>query len=62
MALASLMAVLQTALAPLMDSVVLDSFWQRPLPSSQTNFCQQASMDDLVASNSPRALLATSQR
>ena len=73
MALASLMVVeerilaswvewAQMALASLMDSVVLESFWQRPMPSSQINFCQQALMDDLVASSPPRALLASSWR
>ena len=73
MALASLMVVeqsvlaswvewVQTALASLMDSVVLESFWQRAIPSSQTNFHQQALLDDLVVSNPPRALLASSQR
>ena len=58
-ALASLMAVLQMALASLTDLVVSDSFWQRPMPSSQTNFCKQASIDDLVASSSPIALMAS---
>ena len=29
----------QMALASLMDSVVLESFQQRSMPSSQTNFC-----------------------
>ena len=61
-ALASLIAMLQVALASLIDSVVLDLLWQRAMLSSQTNFCQQASMDDLVASRSPRALLASLQR
>ena len=32
------------------------------MPSSQTNFCQWVSMDDLVASSPPRALLASSWR
>ena len=32
------------------------------MPSSQTPFCLWASIDDLVASSSPRALLAFSQR
>ena len=58
-ALASLMAVLQMALASLIDLVVSDSFWQIPMPRSQTNFCQQMLMDDVVASSSPRALLAS---
>ena len=46
------------ALASLIDSVVLDLFHQRPMPSSQTNFCWWVLMDDIVASSSPRALLA----
>ena len=50
------------ALASLMDSVVSESFWQRSMPSSQTNFCQHVSMDDLVASSPPRDLLASLQR
>ena len=61
-ALASLMAVSQTALASLIDLVVSDLFWQRNIPSSQTNFSQWVLMDDLVASSSPRAFLAFSQR
>ena len=72
-ALASLMVVeqrvsaswvewVQMALASLMDSVVSESFWQRLMPSSQTNFHQWALMDDLVATSSPRAVLASSQR
>ena len=32
------------------------------MPSSQANFCLWASMDDLVASSTPRAWLASSQR
>ena len=31
------------------------------MPSSQITFCLQVSVDDLVASSSPRALLAFSQ-
>ena len=61
-ALTSVMVFLQKALASFIDSAVLDSFWQRAMPSSQTNFCQWASMVDLVANSSPRALLASSQR
>ena len=72
-ALASLMVVEQrvsasrveqvlVALASLKDSIFLELFQQRSMPSSQTNFCQQALMDDLVASSPPRALLASSQR
>ena len=60
--MASLMAVLQIALASIIDSDVLDSFWQRSMPRFQTNFHQWASMDDLVASSSPRAMLASFQR
>ena len=60
--LASWVEQAQMALASLMDSVVLESFWQRAIPSSQTNFCQWALMDDLVAISLPRALLASSQR
>ena len=52
----------QMALGSLMDSVVLESLQQRLMPSSQTNFCQWLSMDDLVANGSPRVLLASSQR
>ena len=51
----------QMALASLMDSAVLDSFQQSSIPSSQMAFSLQASMDDLVASSSSRALLAFSQ-
>ena len=61
-ALASLMVISQTALASFMDSAVLDLFWRRAMPSFQTNFCQWASMVDLVANSFPRALLASSQR
>ena len=61
-ALASIMFILQMALASFMDSAVFDSFWQRAMPSSQTNFCQWALMVDLVANSSPRASLASSQR
>ena len=50
------------ALASFMDSIVSELFWQSSMPSSQTTFHCQASMDDLVASSSPRALLALSQR
>ena len=32
------------------------------MPSSQTNFCQWASMEDLIDSSSLKALLASSQR
>ena len=49
------------ALASLMDSVVLDSFWQSPILSSQTALHLQVSTDALVASSSSRALLAFSQ-
>ena len=48
------------ALASLIDSVVLESFWQRAMPSSQTNFCLWVLMDALVTSSPPRALLASS--
>ena len=61
-ALASLTALSQVALVSLIDLVVSESFRQRAMLSSQTNFCQQASMDDLVARRSPRALLASLQR
>ena len=59
---ASWVAHAQVALASLVDSVVLESFQQGPMPSSQTNICQWALMDDLVASSPSRASLATSQR
>ena len=49
------------ALASLMDSAVLESFLQSSLPSSQMVLCLWASMDDLVASSSFKALLAFSQ-
>ena len=62
MVLASWVEQMQMALASLIDSVVLELFQQRLMPSSQTNFCQGASMDDFVASSSPRALLASSHR
>ena len=45
-----------------MDSAISDSFQQRAMPCSQTNFCQWASMVDLVANCSPKASLASSQR
>ena len=45
-----------------MDPVVLESFWQRSMPSSQSNICWWVLMDDLVASSPPIALLASSQR
>ena len=51
----------QVALASLMDSAVSELFQQSSIPSSQTAFCLQASMDDLVASSSSMALLAFSQ-
>ena len=60
--LASWVEWAQTALASLIDSVVAESFWWRAMLSSQTNFHQLSSMDDLVASSLPRALLASSQR
>ena len=60
--LASWVEQAQMALASLMDSDVLESFRWRSMPSSQTNFCQRALIDDLVASSPPRALLASSQR
>ena len=41
---------------------VLDSFWHRAMPKSKTNFCQLASIEDLIASRSHRAFLASSQR
>ena len=41
-----------------MDSAVSDSFQWSSIPGSQTALHQQASMDDLVASSSSRALLA----
>ena len=52
----------QVALASLIDSVVFESFWQRAIPSSQTNFHWWASMEDLIASSSHRTLLASSLR
>ena len=58
---ASRVAWVQMALASLMDCTILESFQQSSMPSSQTTFCLQASMDDLVASHSSRALLAFSQ-
>ena len=58
---ASMVTWEQMALASLMDSAVSDSFQQSSIPSSQTALCLQASMDDLVASSSSRALLAFSQ-
>ena len=58
--LASQMVWVQMALASLMDSAVLESFWRSSIPNSQTAFCLQVSMDDLVASSSSRALLAFS--
>ena len=51
-----------TAFASLMDSLVLDSFWQRVIPNLETNFLQQVSIEDLITNQSPRALLAFSQR
>ena len=60
--LASWVEQAQMTLASLLDSIVLESFWQRAMPSFQTNFCQWALMDDLVASRSPRAWLPSSQR
>ena len=51
----------QMALSSLMDSAVLELFQWSSMPSSQTTFCLWASMDDLVASSSSRALLAFSQ-
>ena len=51
----------QMAPASLMDSAVSESFQQCSIPSSQTAFCIWASMDDLVANSSSRALLAFSQ-
>ena len=61
MALASLMAVSQMALASLVDSDVSDSFWHRSMPSFQTNFCWQVLMHDLVDSSSPGPFLASFQ-
>ena len=58
---ASQTAQVQMALATLMDSAVSELFQQRSIPSSQTAFHLWASMDDLVANNSSRALLAFSQ-
>ena len=58
-ALASHMAALQTALASLIDLVVSVSFRQRSILSFQTNFHWWVSVDDLVASSFPRALLAS---
>ena len=60
MASASWMAWVQIALASLMDSAVLESFRWRSIPSSQTAFCLQASMDDLVANSYSKALLGFS--
>ena len=60
--LASWVEWVQMTLASLNDSVVSESFQQRLMPSCQTNFCQWASMDDLVANSFPRSLLASSQR
>ena len=51
----------QMALTSLMDSAVSESFQQSSIPSSQTTFYLQASVDDLVANSSFRALLAFSQ-
>ena len=59
---ASLMEWAQKAFASLMDSLVLDSFWQRVIPNLETNFHWWASIEDLIASQSPKALLASSQR
>ena len=59
---ASGMEWVQVALASLMDSAVLELFWQSSMSSSQANFCQWVLMDGLVASSSPRALLAFSWR
>ena len=60
-ALASRVVQVQMALASSMDSTVSESFQWSSMPSSQTTFCLWASMDDLVASSSSKALLAFSQ-
>ena len=60
--LASWTEWVQMAFASLMDAMVLESFCQRAMPNLETSFCQQASMEDLMASGSPRALLASSWR
>ena len=52
----------QMAFASLIDSMVSESFQQRAMLSSQTNFCQWVSMEDLIISSSPRTLGASSQR
>ena len=62
LASASLMEWMQMAFASLMDSVVSDSFCQRVILKSATSFHQWVSVEDLVASKSPRALLASSWR
>ena len=59
---ASLMEWAQRAFASLMDSSVLDSFWQRVIPNLETNFCRQSSIEDLIASQSPQGLMASSKR
>ena len=58
---ASRVVWVQMALASLMDSSVLESFQWSSMPSSQTTFHLWASIDDLVASSSSKALLAFSQ-
>ena len=52
----------QMAFASLIDFMVSESFWWRPMENSKTNFCWGASMEDFIASRSPRALLASSWR
>ena len=60
--LASWVEWVQMAFASLADSVASELFWWRAMPNSKINFCQWASMEDLIASRSPRTLLASSQR
>ena len=59
---ATLMERVQRAFASLMDSLVLDLFWWRVMPNSETSFHWWASIEDWIASQSPKALLASSQR
>ena len=60
--LASWIAWVQMTFASLIDSIVSELFSWRAMLNSEINFCWQASMKDLIASRSLRALLASSQR
>ena len=59
---AFLMEQAEGAFASLMDYLVLDLFWQRVILNMETNFQWQASTEDVTASQSPKALLASSHR